>query len=348
MEYYFGNLITIKFLKNKVQIYKLYIYFLDIFIIFVSEIKAKIIKNTYYAHGKLLLSSEYLVLDGAKAIALPCKKGQRMTIKKSRGSDLVWESIDHNGEVWFHAQISLYDFSAIKTNDEEIAKNLRKILKNAVRLNSEFLSKWNGFKVETQLEFPLEWGLGSSSTLINLVAQWADINPFLLHFKVSQGSGYDVACAESDGPIMYELTDEAINFSEIELNSTITNKLYFIYQGNKQDSRSEVVRYNRKVKNKSKLAGKLTDITDRMMVAGSLKAFEELVSEHEQIVAKALDYTPIKEQYFSDYWGSIKSLGAWGGDFILATSSKDAKETIQYFKSKGLETVFPYADMILP
>lgn len=305
------------------------------------------IKNTYYAHGKLLLSSEYLVLDGAEAIALPCKKGQKMIVKKSRGSDLVWESLDENGEVWFHAQISLYDFSAVKTNDEDMAAELQRVLKNAVRLNSEFLSKWNGFKVETQLEFPLEWGLGSSSTLISLVAQWADVNPLLLHFKLSDGSGYDVACAEADGPIMYQLTDESINYSEIDFNPSFSNKLYFVYLGNKQDSKSEVKRYKRKVKKKSSVVEEFTKLSNKMTSVGSLKGFEELLNTHEEKLAKVLDYTTVKEQYFSDYWGSIKSLGAWGGDFILATSSKSITDTKQYFKSKGLETVIPYDDMVL-
>ncbi len=287
------------------------------------------------------------MLDGAEAIALPTKMGQSMKIKKSRGSDLVWEALDHNGEVWFHAKISLYDFSAIKTNDEDIAAELQKVLKNAVRLNSEFLSKWNGFKVETQLDFPLEWGLGSSSTLISLVAQWADINPLLLHFKLSNGSGYDVACADAEGPIMYQSTEEGVGYEEIDFNPNFSDKLYFIYLGNKQDSKSEVKRYKRKVKIKAKLVNQFTEFSEKMSLSNSLKSFEEIVNEHEQVLGKLLDYTPVKEEYFSDYWGSIKSLGAWGGDFILATSSKSPSDTMKYFKSKGLETIIPYREMVL-
>ena len=40
----------------------------------------------------------------------------------------------------------------------------------------------------------------------------------------------------------------------------------------------------------------------------------------------------------------LKSLGAWGGDFILAASETDPTP---YFKSKGFDTVIPYDDMIL-
>ena len=103
-----------------------------------------------------------------------------MTVKNSRGSDLIWECEDKDGNSWFNSHISLYDFSAINTTDQDISDNLKKILKNAVRLNSEFLSKWNGFKVITKLEFPRDWGLGSSSSLYSLIGDWADINSLML------------------------------------------------------------------------------------------------------------------------------------------------------------------------
>ena len=38
--------------------------------------------NSYFSNGKLLLTSEYAVLGGAKALALPCRKGQNLEFKK--------------------------------------------------------------------------------------------------------------------------------------------------------------------------------------------------------------------------------------------------------------------------
>ena len=38
--------------------------------------------SSYFSNGKLLLTSEYGVLGGAKALALPCKKGQNLEFKK--------------------------------------------------------------------------------------------------------------------------------------------------------------------------------------------------------------------------------------------------------------------------
>jgi hypothetical protein len=41
--------------------------------------------------------------------------------------------------------------------------------------------------------------------------------------------------------------------------------------------------------------------------------------------------------------GAIKSLGAWGGDFILASGNQ---KTPNYFHEKGFKTVISYSEMI--
>lgn len=295
----------------------------------------------------MLLSGEYAVLDGAKALCLPTKLGQKLQVKPSRGSDLIWISQDTKGERWFEAHISLYDFSPVKTNNEEIAKYIGKLLKNSVRLNSEFLDKWNGFKVITDLEFPLDWGLGSSSSLTYAVSQWADINPFFLHFKMSDGSGYDIACAGADGPLHYSLKDDELSYAEIDYSPSFKDKLYFVYLENKVDSNAAVTNYLKSGNNRKQTSEEITAITDELITCNALSKFEELITKHEDIIASATGQTKVKDSKFGDYWGVIKSLGAWGGDFVLATSDKSSAETREYFRSKGLETVIPYEDLIL-
>jgi hypothetical protein len=71
----------------------------------------------------------------------------------------------------------------------------------SIEMNSTFLQK--GGLVETHLEFDRSWGLGSSSTLISNIALWANINPYLLLEQSFGGSGYDVACAQANGPLLY-------------------------------------------------------------------------------------------------------------------------------------------------
>lgn len=252
-----------------------------------------------------------------------------------------------NGKVWFDSTISLFDFSPVQTSDENISKYLQTVLKNAVRLNSEFLSQWNGFKIETQLEFPLDWGLGSSSTLIYLIAEWAEVNPLLLYFKTEDGSGYDVACAFANGPITYVNSPDEVSYTEIDFSPSFHDKLYFVHLGKKSDSRIAIKQYLKAVKNKATFVKSVTRITEDIIQCKSLKDFAALLEEHENLVASHTGFQKVKEQLFPDYWGSVKSLGAWGGDFVLVTSEKSADETKAYFENKGLDTIVEYKKMVL-
>lgn len=272
--------------------------------------------------------------------------GQKMLVKNSRGSDLVWESYDSEGNVWFKSHISLYDFSAINTTDQDVSDKLQKILKNSVRQNSEFLSKWNGFKVVTQLEFPRNWGLGSSSTLYQLVAQWADVNALILYFKIERGSGYDVACSGAAEPIIYFSNDEEVSYTPIEFNPEFKNNLYFVHLNQKKDSSIGIKEYLKAVKKKKEFVSASSEIAEAMAEANTLKTFASLMDKHEDLVAHHTGFTKVKDEKFSDYDGSIKSLGAWGGDFILATSTKSEKDTKDYFNTKGYKTVLSYEEMI--
>lgn len=269
-----------------------------------------------------------------------------MVVKNSRGSDLVWECLDKEGNSWFNSHISLYDFSAINTTDQDISDNLQKVLKNAVRLNSEFLSKWNGFKVVTHLEFPRDWGLGSSSTLYSLIGDWADINSLMLYFKVDNGSGYDVACSGAGQPIIYYANDDEVSYTPVEFDPSYKKNLYFVHLNKKQDSKQGIKEYLKAVKNRKTLVKTITTISDEMSEAKDLKTFSNLMEKHEDVIAHHTGFEKVKDLHFSDYWGSVKSLGAWGGDFVLATSSKSAIDTKAYFSEKGFDTVLAYDEMI--
>lgn len=294
-----------------------------------------------------MLTGEYFVLDGAKSLALPTKFGQKMKVSSARGSDLSWKSLDQDGNIWFQAQISLYDFKAVKTNDETIAEGLHLLLKNAVRLNSEFLNNWKAFKVETQLEFPRDWGLGSSSSLTHLLAQWADVNPFLLHFKVSNGSGYDIACAGADAPIIYTLKDDALHYEEIDFQPSFHKHLYFVHLNEKQSSKEAVDFYNKKVKGKKKIAKEITNLTNALISAEKLQDFQRILEEHETIVSTAIQQPTIKSARFADFEGTVKSLGAWGGDFVLVASELPEKEIKKYFAEKSYTTIISYENMLV-
>jgi hypothetical protein len=73
-------------------------------------------------------------------------------------------------------------------------------------------------------------------------------------------------------------------------------------------------------------------------------AFTDALSQHEAHLSSILETAVVKETFFPDFDGVVKSLGAWGGDFVM-TASED--NPTAYFKSKGYETIIPYEEMIL-
>jgi mevalonate kinase len=270
-----------------------------------------------------------------------------MTVKATRSTDLDWVSLDVNNKEWFKSSISLYDFSATETTNQDLSDKLKKIFKGAVRLNCEFLDKWNAFKIETKLEFDQNWGLGSSSTLIYLVAKWADIEPIELYFKVENGSGYDVVTAGSDTPIEFWSTEDEVSYNNVKFDPKFKDQLLFIHMNQKVKSEDEVKRYLSAVNNKKDLVTAISNITEEIQSTTTLDDFSKLIVEHENLIAKHTGFDKVKDQRFKEYTGSVKSLGAWGGDFIIATAPNGIDEAKKYFNSKGYNTLLKYSELIL-
>ncbi|MCY4644092.1 MAG: GYDIA family GHMP kinase [Bacteriovoracales bacterium] len=309
--------------------------------------------QSFYAHGKLLLSGEYVVLDGAKALALPTKFGQHLSVRyeKSYAPHLHWKGIDVEGKVWFEAAFELWKFDLMDSY-RETPENLylQKLLRAVREENSHFLrEEETTVKVTTRLEFPLEWGLGSSSTLIYNMAQWAYISPFELQFKTMGGSGHDIACAHASAPILYEKNREGPLWEPISFRPPFSHKLYFVYLGNKQKTR-EGIDYYRGLhfapKEKAELTLKISAITKEIPKARDLTDFEFLLKGHEVLLSESLKMKRVQELRFPDYWGVVKSLGSWGGDFVLVTSERGEEETRRYFLDKGCPLFFRYDEMI--
>ena len=302
-------------------------------------------KNNFYSNGKLLITAEYLILNGAKGLALPTVFGQDLVVKKINSPELVWESFDKNNATWFKNIYQLPDISIDNSNKEsEIAITLQKILKEARKLNPEFLNTNTGFQVRTKLTFQRNWGLGSSSTLINNIAKWARINAFDLLNNSFGGSGYDIACAENNTSILYQIRNKTPKIEKVNFNPVFRDQLYFIHLNQKQNSRSEIINFLRNKKEIQAEAKEISGLTIEILNSSTIADFENILKEHEKIIASIVGKKPIQKELFFDYFGQTKSLGAWGGDFILATGNED---TTAYFKNKGFETVIPYNKMIL-
>ena len=306
----------------------------------------------FYSNGKLLLTGEYFVLDGAKSLAVPTTCGQDLQIEPINQPELIWKSFTNTGECWLEAIFELpkLRLTSATYDDKQdggkgnLAENLFEILLQIRQLNPAFLNSESGFLVKTNLTFPKNWGLGTSSTLINNLASWAKVNPYQLLEKTFGGSGYDIACAQNNTPILFTRKGNEPIVEKINFNPLFKEQLYFVYLNKKQNSREGIQRYKALKGNLTSEIEQISQLTDAFVACNNLVDFEKLLVEHEQIVSKAIQLKTVQEIYFSDYFGQTKSLGAWGGDFILATGNA---ETPNYFNKKGFQTVISYLDLIL-
>lgn len=308
--------------------------------------------DRFYSNGKLLLTGEYVVLDGATALAVPTKFGQDLAVEKIKEPQLVWESYTVDGTCWFEAVFDLPKLRLVNAtfhsekegSAEFIAETLQDILQEAHVLNSSFLNSEQGYLVRTNLSFPRNWGLGSSSTLINNIAQWTQVDAYQLLWNAFSGSGYDIACAQNDTPIFYRNINNNPTVTAVDFLPDFKDQLFFVHLNQKQDSREGIARYKEYEHELKSSIKKISQITNEFLQVSDVNNFERLIEEHEQIITKIIKQQPVKERLFSDYFGAIKSLGAWGGDFVLVTGNED---TPAYFKKRGYQTVVAYKDMVL-
>ena len=302
-------------------------------------------KQTFYSNGKLLLTGEYVVLDGAKALALPTTFGQDLTFESNGEKAISWKSFDSDGSIWFEDSIALDEVTAAQNPHEieSVRTTLIGILREAKKLNPDFLN--DGFTVETKLTFPKRWGLGTSSTLINNIAQWARIDAFELLKNSFGGSGYDIACAQNDKPIIYQLINEVPNVDRTHFHPDFADELYFVYLNRKQSSKAAIASYyNNRMIDLQENIERINRITENVLNAANIGVFARELEKHESIISDIVEMKTVREVFFPDFDGVVKSLGGWGGDFILAVSKNDPTG---YFRERGFETIVPYRNMIL-
>lgn len=300
------------------------------------------------AHGKLLLTGEYVVLDGALALALPVRYGQRLQAEPGEIPGVLhWKSLDHVGNTWFEATFSLPGLSLINATDQSTAIVLQTMLHACRQQASGFMNHKEGLQVCTQTDFPREWGLGTSSTLIALLARWAGVDPYPVLFDTLGGSGYDIACAFAEGPLLYRLTNRHPEIEAASFYPVFSNRLFFVFLGKKQNSREGIRHYRNHAPENEGLANDISAITRQCLECSDLDTFTGLLLEHERLIGRALGLPRAQELYFADFPGVIKSLGAWGGDFVLAAGSGPVEETFAYFRSKGYGACIPYRKMVL-
>lgn len=291
----------------------------------------------FQAPGKLLLSGEYAVLDGAQAISCPSHKGQFLEVQeKAKSSTLEWHALTEDDHCWLQLSLSS-EGEILQSNDSAKAELIRDLLLDA--FDGEIPV---GLRVETKLNFKREWGLGSSSTLIALVAKWAQKDAMDLFFKHLKGSGYDVATALEKKPISYQIiADKKANWAQVSLPKVL-EKSYFLYLGEKQISSTEVVRYVN-LERKPDLIKSISQLSAALLSISSEKELIDWMAKHEQITGQLIQQEGHREKRFPQLKGGFKSLGAWGGDFVWIMSLSG---DLEYLNELGYHEVFPFHQIL--
>lgn len=312
--------------------------------------KSGALKNNskyWRSNGKLLITGEYLVLEGATALALPINKGQSLEVfSTDEKGILLWEAKHSNGH-WFQTKINLPKLEILDTDNLKLSKYLVRILEKTLSINPYFLADGGGLKVETELEFLPQHGLGSSSTLINNLANWAKVDAFELQKLTFKGSGYDIACAMHSKPLFFSLKGNKIIIKETVFNPVFSDQIYFVYLGKKQKSLESINDFSQNAKYSNLEIEEISNISKSLVNCQNLDEFEQLIETHEKIMSKVLGRPAIKQLMFNDIDGSVKSLGGWGGDFVMITSSMDKMEFSDYLAKKELDTFYSFDELLI-
>jgi mevalonate kinase len=302
--------------------------------------------NTLRAHGKLLVSAEYMVLHGSSALALPLKRGQILQpVRTEDPGRFSWKA-GYGNRTWFRGDFHPDTLEILESTHRGKAAYLQRLLKACLDLNPSFATQLIRWDVETRLEFSPRWGFGSSSTLTSLLARWAGIDPMDLHFRISSGSGYDVACATAKGPILYTLGANGPQYTPVNFHPPFASQLHFIWLGSKKSTAGHLAALAGQLQPALEDIHYFSTLTRAMLAAGSLRDFRELMEEHELRLAELTGQERVAESRFPGLRGSVKSLGAWGGDFVMIATEQDPETLYNYLDKLGLDTRFRFKDLV--
>lgn len=300
----------------------------------------------YHAHGKLLITGEYLVLKGATALAIPLNKGQTLSVETSNKEGLLWRAEIPIG-LWFEAKFN-DKLMLLESTDYKKAEALQLMLKKAVEQNPSIQAKLNHSSVTTMLKFDPSWGWGSSSTLLHLLEQWLGVDPYQIMDETIGGSGYDIACAAANSPIFYSRTPNTTpQIVPAHFNPSFIQQMGIVYLNKKQNSSTQVKSFLASNSSHKDLIDEISALSQKFTTTNEITEFMSLMQQHEVIIAEATGLTPVQQLLFPNFNGAIKSLGAWGGDFALFLSEEDFKTNKEWFASKGYLVAMPLEEVIV-
>jgi len=289
-----------------------------------------------------MLTSEYFAIDGALVLAVPTKLGQEFFYEeKNDGKSMIFWEAYHQEKLWLKTAFNYKNWEILEANLQKPSEFILQVFKKVKQLFSIKLQDNISYYIKTNLEFPSNFGWGSSSTLMNNLAEWAQINPYLLNQLSLGGSGYDIAVAKEKSAVLFT-NQPQISVERINFQPSFKDELIFIHLNQKQNSREGINLYKSKEKSKP-LIDEFTSLTKEIVKSDNFEQFSSLLTCHEYKIAEFLQIETAKDKYFKDCPVFIKSLGAWGGDFVMSAKFESYEA---WFSEKGFSTIFSWNDII--
>ena len=297
-----------------------------------------------------MLTGEYLVLDGARALALPTQLGQHLRVARTDEADVLhWRSRDHRGRLWLDEAFSRALLSGGPAGEgREPRARIVRLLAGILAEHRLLWPTGTGLRLTTTLEFDRGWGLGSSATLAYLLAAWAGADAYVVNEAEFGGSGYDVAAAAAEGPLLYRTRGARRQVRPVAFAPAWLRGASLVHLGRKQDSRAAIAHYRAQSRAElRRYVAEVDALTEALLAARDAAAAADLLRRHEALIGYVTAQPPIGRARFADFPGVVKSLGAWGGDFALALPREGGFDAAAYFARHGLSTVVPAGELLL-
>jgi len=284
----------------------------------------------FRAHAKILLFGEYLMLDGYLGLAIPLRHGQTLTVepRKKKGiqvhgytvDGLVWQD-----EVWPSTQSSLFH-------------------KSLTWLATQWYLPSGDWTLTTQLSYPQHWWLGSSSTFLDLLAQWTGCDPFALYRAVSLWSGYDIACARQKKPLLYDpLTMDS---QAVDLESSLLASMYCVPCGQKQSSDKAIAQYRARSHQGPDQYDRC-EFLDGLLYEQTVWWWIQGMTYHDEVIVSLIDQPALMTtQPRIGEIGYGKWLGAWWWDCFLILSDQGYEDVRAACHAAWYDTCIPLQMMM--
>lgn len=322
-----------------------------------------------WSPGKLLLTSEYFILDGIPGIAVPLKVGQGLKILRTDSAGIKYEAFDSDGSCWlsFHCdhsfQINQEIFKTLEDEQIEVIKKVKSIfsfLSEQSLVFNKLLEDNHGLLFRSELDFPRSYGFGTSSTFLCNLSKIFNVDVYELGAKFFGGSGYDLAVGLNGEPIIYSSPNNYRIFNEKEKSSLreFGKNIMFVYQNEKANTSKNIEAF-KEIGFRNELGDNVDSLFKSLNQTllnfnlGHWKEMQDLIENHEFIVGKRIQKMPISKYLsnnlsleFKNMGFFAKSLGAWGGDFFMVGVKSSMDSIIEELRNLGYDTFFDWNSIV--